>query len=214
MQFQHSSEWEGKLETTKRQEAPMIAASQLRAGMAVRYENQSFRVVAAEYHPGQGKMGGTTHARLKNLATGTFWEHSFRAELKLEELPVEKRGMEFLYADADHCFFMDPETFEQVGIAMAVVGEHWKFLEPQMRVPVDFVDGAPVNVQFPDILEVRIAETAPATHAQQDSTWKPAKLENGVEVMVPQFIKTGDVIRLHTETLKYSDRVKATGSGH
>jgi len=192
----------------------MIAASQLRAGMAVRYENQSFRVVLADYHPGQGKMGGVTHARLKNLETGTFWEHSFRADLKLEELAVEKRGMEFLYADADNCFFMDPETFEQVGIAMAVVGEHWKFLEPQMRVPVDFVDSAPVNVQFPDILEVRIADTAPATHAQQDSTWKPAKLDNGVEVMVPQFIKTGDAIRLHTETLKYSDRVKATGSDH
>jgi len=192
----------------------MIVASQLRAGMAVRYENQSFRVVAADYHPGQGKMGGVNHVRLKNLATGTFWEHSFRADQKLEELPVEKRGLEFLYADADNCFFMDPETFEQVGIALAVVGDHANFLEPQMRVPVDFVDGAAVNVQFPDILEVRIADTAPATHAQQDSTWKPAKLDNGVEVMVPQFIKTGDVIRLHSDTLKYSDRAKVTGSGH
>ena len=192
----------------------MIVASQLRAGMAVRYENQSFRVVAADYHPGQGKMGGVNHVRLKNLATGTFWEHSFRADQKLEELPVEKRGLEFLYADADNCFFMDPETFEQVGIALAVVGDHANFLEPQMRVPVDFVDGAAVNVQFPDILAVRIADTAPATHAQQDSTWKPAKLDNGVEVMVPQFIKTGDVIRLHSDTLKYSDRAKVTGSGH
>ncbi|MBM3813525.1 MAG: elongation factor P [Acidimicrobiia bacterium] len=193
----------------------MIPASQLRAGMAVRYENQSFRVLAADYHPGQGKMGGVTHARLKNLDTGTQWEHSFRAELKLEELPVEKRAMDFLYGDEDNCFFMDPETFEQVGIAVETVGDLRKFLEPQMRLPVDFVDGAPVGVQFPDSMEVRVADTAPPVHAHQDSTWKTATLANGVEVMVPQFIKTDDVIRLHMDTLKYAERAKSsTGAGH
>ena len=61
----------------------MIVASQLRAGMAIKFEGQDYRVVSADYHPGQGKMGGATHARLQNLVTRTFWEHSFRSELKL-----------------------------------------------------------------------------------------------------------------------------------
>jgi elongation factor P len=186
----------------------MVTASQLRAGMAIRYEGQPYKVVSCEYHPGQGKMGGVAHARLHNLRTGTFWEHSFRAELKLETLPVEKRSLEFLYADADACYFMSPETYEQVAVPMAVAGQQSKFLQPQMQVPVEFVEDRPVSLLFPDVLEVRIAATAPPSHAQQDSTWKPARLENGVEVMVPQFIKAGDTIRLDVEQLKYMDRAK------
>ena len=77
-----------------------------------------------------------------------------------------------------------------------------------MNVAVEFVEGRPVGVVFPGFLEVRIADTAPAAHQQQDTTFKPAKLANGAEVMVPQFIKAGDVIRLDMETLKYMDRVK------
>jgi elongation factor P len=186
----------------------MITASQLRAGMAVRFEGQPYKVVASEYHPGQGKMGGAAHARLKNLSTGTIWEHSFRAELKLEEMTVEKRSMTFLYADDDHCWFMDPENFEQVGIPNAVIGGQARFLRPDMTVPVEFVEEAPVSVLFPDVIEVRIADTAPPVHAQQDSNWKPATLENGVEIMVPLFIKGGDLIRLDLNALRYMDRAK------
>lgn len=189
----------------------MVPASQLRAGMAVRYEGQIYKVLVADYHPGQGKMGGTTHARLKNLATGTLWEHSFRSDLKLEDLPVEKQEMEFLYTDADACYFMNPETFEQVAVPLKVIGPQARFLRPEMRLQVEFVEGQPVSVLFPDIIEVRIADTAPPTHAQQDSTWKEAVLENGVQIMVPQFIKTGDVIRLDVENLKYVDRAKGAG---
>ncbi|MCS6954106.1 MAG: elongation factor P [Bryobacterales bacterium] len=189
----------------------MVPASQLRAGMAVRYEGQVYKVLVADYHPGQGKMGGTTHARLKNLATGALWEHSFRSDLKLEDLPVEKQEMEFLYTDADACYFMNPDTFEQVAVPVKVIGEQARFLRPEMRLQVEFVEGQPVSVLFPDIIEVRIADTAPPTHAQQDSTWKEAVLENGVQIMVPQFIKTGDMIRLDVENLKYVDRAKGAG---
>jgi elongation factor P len=189
----------------------MVAASQLRTGMAVRFEGQTYKVVACEYHPGQGKMGGQAHVRLKNLVTGTFWEHSFRAELKLEDLPVEKHSLEFLYSDADQCYFMDPESYEQVAIPAAVVGEQARFLEPQMKLPVEFVEERPISVLFPDMLEVRIADTTPPMHAQQDSAWKPARLDNGVQVMVPQFIKSGDLIRLDVENLKYVDRAKGAG---
>ena len=189
----------------------MLPASQIRAGMAVRYENRPYRVLAAEYHPGQGKMGGVLHARLKNLETGTLWEHSFRAEFKLETLPVEKRSLTFLYADADACYFMDPESYDQVPVPLPLLGDSAKFLQPEMNLGIEFVDGAPVGVLFPDVIEARVAETAPPTHNQQDSAWKPARLENGVEIMAPQFIKTGDTIRLDVQNLKYMDRAKGAG---
>jgi len=186
----------------------MVAASQLRAGMAIRFESQPYKVVACEYHPGQGKMGGVAHARLLNLSTGTFWEHSFRSELKLEELPVERRSMTFLYSDEDHAWFMDPETYEQVGVANSVIGARTQFLQPDLRLPVEFIEGRPVSVTFPDVVEARIADTAPPVHAQQDNTWKPATLDNGVEVMVPQFIKSGDLIRLDLNQMRYMDRAR------
>jgi len=188
----------------------MMNASQLRTGMAIRFEGQSYKVLHAEYHPGQGKMGGAAHVRLNNLSTGTIWEHSFRAELKLEVLPVERQSLDFLYADAGQCCFMNPETFEQMEIAASLIGPQASFLQPEMRLPVEFVEGRPVSVVFPDILDVRVADTTPPVHAQQDSTWKPARLDNGVEVMVPQFIKTGDLIRLDVANLKYMERAKGT----
>jgi elongation factor P len=80
--------------------------------------------------------------------------------------------MDFLYADADACNFMDPETYDQVAIPPSVVGEAARFLQPQMSIAVEFVAGSPVGVVFPDVLEVRIADTAPPLHNQQDSAWK------------------------------------------
>lgn len=185
----------------------MIAASQLRAGMVIRHEGQLYKVLEANYHPGQGKMGGTTHVHLQNLSTGTHWEHSFRSELKIEDLAVEKTPMEFLYRDGEDCYFMNPETYEQVSIPAARIGDRVRFLQPELRVQVEFLDAQPISVVFPDHMELRVADTAPPQH-QQDNTWKTAKLENGVEVQVPQFIKTGDWIRLELATLKYMDRAK------
>ena len=192
-------------------EVGMVTASQLRAGMAVRFEGQAYKVMAADYHSGQGKMGGATHARLRNLVTGTIWEHSFRSDLKLEDLQVEKQSMDFLYVDADGCWFMNPETFEQVSVPAAMIGPQARFLRADMRLPVEFVEGEPVSVLFPDIIEARIADTAPPVHQQQDSTWKTAVLDNGVEILVPQFIKTGDGVRLDVQNLKYVDRAKGLG---
>jgi len=187
----------------------MVLASQLRAGMAIVFDNQTYRVVAAEYHPGQGKMGGVSHARLQNIETGTFREMSLRAELKLQDVPVERQSLEFLYADGDQCCFMSPENYEQTEVPKAIVGPRARFLEAGMKLPVEFVSGRPVYVLFPDHIEVRIADTAPAMHQQADSAFKTAMLANGVDVMVPQFIKTGDMIRLDLENLKYVDRARS-----
>ncbi len=186
----------------------MITASQLRPGMAVRYQNNVYKVVSADYHAGQGKMGGVTHARLKNINTGTYWEHGFRSEERLEDIPLEKEQMDFLYADAEECFFMHPETYEQISIPRNLIGAAEKFLRPDMRVPVEFFDGRPVSIQLPDIVDVRVVETADPVHNQQDNTLKPAILENGVEVLVPQFIRSGELIRVDVNTVKYVERAR------
>lgn len=191
----------------------MISASQLRAGLAIRFEDQPYKVLAADYHPGQGKMGGVNHVRLRNLATGTLWEHSFRADLKIEELAVERQTLDFLYESGGQCCFMNPSTYEQVDLPMAVIGEQAKFLEAGMSLPVESIEGSAVSVVFPEILEVSIADTAPPLHGQQDSAWKTARLGNGVEIMVPPFVKNGDCVRLNLLEMKYMDRAKAKATG-
>jgi len=186
----------------------MLVASQLRVGAVIRHEGQEYKVVATEYRPGQGRMSGAMHTRLRNLTTGTVWEHAFRSELKLDEVPVEKRAIEFLYSADGTCCFMDPETFEQTEVPDAVVGVQARFLEAGMRVPVEFVNGRAVSVVFPEVMEAKISDTAPPMHQQQDTNFKTAKLENGVDVLVPQFVKTGDTIRIDIEHLRYVDRAK------
>jgi elongation factor P len=153
-------------------------------------------------------MSGAMHTRLRNLETGTTWEHAFRSELKLEEIPVSKHTMEFLYAGEDFTCFMDPDNYEQTEIPNSLIGVQARFLQAGMRLPVEFIGARPISVLFPDVIEARIAGTAPPSHQQQDTNFKPATLENGVEVMVPQFLKSGDTIRLDIENLRYVDRAK------
>jgi elongation factor P len=191
----------------------MISASQLRGGMAIEYQGQRYKVIAADYHPGQGKMGGVAHTRLQNIDTGTFWEHSFRAELKLESIPLEKQALEFSYSDGDQYCFMDPLTFDQIEIHQSLIGPQAALLTPGLKVSVEFVDRRAISVTFPDTMEVRVTDTAPPVHQQQDNTLKPATVENGLQVMVPQFVKTGDSIRIDVATLKYMDRARAEAKG-
>jgi elongation factor P len=114
--------------------------------------------------------------------------------------------MEFLYADEDNCYFRNGETSEQHAIDRELAGPQAALLEPGMTLPVEFADGSPVSVLFPDIVEVRIAETAAAAHQQAAGTLKSAKVANGIEILVPQFIKEGDTIRLDARTFKYVER--------
>ncbi len=190
----------------------MINASQIRAGMAIRYQGQPYRVVNADYHPGQGRMGGANHLQLRNLETGTTWEYSIRAELKVEELAVERQNLEFLYVSDSVGVFMHPQNYDQLEIPVSILGEAVAFLTAGMHLPVEFVEGRAVNVVLPDFVEVVIEDTAPPSHGQTDSAWKTARLGNGVEVMVPPFVKSGDAIRLNLSTLKYMDRARVKGA--
>jgi len=184
----------------------MITASQLRIGMAIKYEGQKYRVLAADYHPGRARwVAKRTYAcRIFPLR---HFGNSLRSDLKLEEIPVERHALDFLYTDADQCYFMNAESYEQTEIEKSVVGSQAEFLLPGMKLSVEFVEGLPVQVLFPEFVQVSVADTAPPIH-QQDSALKPARLENGANIMVPLFIKTGDVVRVDLQAMKYMDRVK------
>jgi elongation factor P len=187
----------------------MIIASQLRPGAVLKLGEDLLKVIESTYHLGQGKMPGSVHAKLRNIRRGTFKELRWRPEERLDDVQLEKRDMEFLYSDADSLTFMDPTTFDQVSVPLESIGAAEKYLKPEMRVPVEFYGGEPVSIIFPAMVEVKVETTAPAAHQQQDNTFKYATLENGVETMVPQFIKPGETVRIEVATGKYVDRVRA-----
>jgi elongation factor P len=186
----------------------MVLASQLRPGTVLKIGDDLFRVIDSIHHVGQGKMPGSVHAKLQHVEKGTFKELRWRPEEKLEETTLEKRIMQFLYSDAETATFMDPESFEQIALPLEAIGPAQKFLKPEMEIPVEFVEGRPVSIVFPSAVELKVDTTAAPVHQQQDNTFKYATLENGMEVMVPQFIKPGEIVRIDVATGKYLDRVR------
>jgi elongation factor P len=185
----------------------MVIASALRAGLAVRLEGALYKVVEVTNHAGQGKMGGSTHVKLRNLATATMREWRFHPEDAVEEIVPERQSLQFLYKDDTLCHFMNPETFEQVDIEHAQLGRAGSFLVEEMVVPVEFVDGSPIGIVMPDVVEVRVVDTAPPvrTHGG-NNVWKEARLENGLKIMVPPFIAAGEAIRVEVERGIYMER--------
>ena len=187
----------------------MVLASQLRPGVVLKMGDDLLKVVESTYHVGQGKMPGSVHAKLRDVRKGTFKELRWRPEEKLDDTNLEKLEMEFLYSDADSATFMNPVTFDQVSIPLEAIGAATRFLKPEMAVPVEFYQGEPVSIILPEIVEVKVESTGQPVHQQQDNTYKHATLENGIEVMVPQFIKPGEVVRIEVAGGKYVDRTRA-----
>jgi elongation factor P len=180
--------------------------------MILKVEGTLYRVIAADYHGGQGKMGGVTHAKLQNLQTGKEREWRFRAEEIVEDLQPERQAMQFLYAEGGLSYFMNPGTFEQVAIDDERLGRAAAWLKEEVTVPVEIFEGEPLGIVFPEIAEARVRETAAPYHSPgTDNVWKEATLENGVKVMVPPFIDVGEVIRVDVETGRYVERAKGRG---
>jgi len=186
----------------------MITASQLRSGMAVRIEGQIYKVLHAEAKAGGGQQGGAIKTKMQSTATGRFLEHNYRPEERIEELELDRQTMQFLYSDAENAVFMNPDTFDQVEIPLATLGSRVRFLQEGMKLPVELFEGHPISLVFPDFVEARVVDTAAPVHAQQDSTWKTAALDNGVHILVPLFIATGEIVRVDTESGRYLERVR------
>jgi len=186
----------------------MVVASELRAGMVIRIEGEIYKVLEVESKAGAAKMGGVVKTKLVNVKSGRQWEPHFRPQERLEDLELDRHMMEFLFSDGGTCTFMRPDTFEQIGIPTGIVGAAENFLQAGMELPVEFFEGEPISIVFPDIAEARVAATAPPTHAQQDSAWKEARLENGLSIRVPLFIAPGEWLRVEVSTGRYVERAR------
>ena len=187
----------------------MLTATDLREGMAIRVEGQIYRVLGVESKAGAAKLGGVVKTKLSNVVNGHIWEPHFRPQERMEEIELERRLMEYVFSSGDTCTFMNSETFEQIEIPKTVVGSAEMFLQSGMELPVEFFGGQPLAILFPDAVEIGVAETAPAAHAQQETAWKQAKLENGMNIQVPMFVGPGETLRVEVKTGRYLERVRA-----
>lgn len=185
----------------------MILASDVKVGMALNLEGKLYRVLDVVRHTGAGQMHGFIELRLKDILFGHFADKRFKHTDKLEAVELTRRQMEFIYADLSSCYFMDPETFEQVAIPRSAIGEVEKYMKEGMKITVELHGEEPVSVQFAKVIELKVSSTGPGIRGGQDNTMKPALLENGLEVLVPQFVETGDTVRVDTEKARYIDRI-------
>jgi elongation factor P len=194
----------------RRQEGAIsvIPATDLRPGMVIRFDRGFCRVLDAQYHAGGGKLAGAVHAKLEELGRGAVLERRFRPDERLARVELERARWQYIYAEGEDFYFMNPDTFEQIPIARGVLGAGARFLRPDMGVSVESYDGRPVNVVFPESVEMKVASTAQAEHQRETSAMKPATLDNGMEILVPLFIKAGDVVRVNTATGKYLERAR------
>ncbi len=187
----------------------MVVASELRQGMVLRIDGQIYKVLELESKAGAAKMSGVVKTKMNNVRSGRGWEPHFRPQEKLEDLPIERRQMEFLYADGASCTFMRPDTFDQVTVPTSVIGLAAMFLQAGEQVPVEFFGDEAISVVVPSIMEARISSTAPPSRSQQDSAWKEAVLENGLATRVPLFIDQGETVRIEVSTGRYVERAHA-----
>ncbi len=184
----------------------MILATELTKGMVVRVEGEVYRVLEVESKAAVAKLGGMVKAELSHLRTGNLREARFRPQEHLEDFPVERINMEFLFRDGDTCTFMNPNTYEQIEVPGEIIGPAARFLESGAALPLEFFDGRPISAAVPDIMEARVVDTAPPSHSQQDSAWKEATLENGDVIRVPLFIGPGEHVRVDVRTGRYVER--------
>ena len=187
----------------------MIPATQLRVGMTILYNKEPYRVVTVQ-HITPGNWRGMVQTKLKHLKTGSSVENRFRSDDKLEKAHLEQHEMEYLYNDGADYHFMNSVTYEQVALSAEVLGDNVYYLIPNVKFMIEYYNGAPVGVDPPKVVELKIVETAPFMRgATAASSAKPATLETGLVVNVPAFIEAGEVVRVDTAEGKYLERAKA-----
>lgn len=186
-------------------------AAELRTGTVLRLEGEFYRVIDASFHAGGGQLGGAVHAKLLNLRTRGAVERRCRPDERVEPVDVDRARWQFIDADGDDFYFMNPQTYEQVPIPAAMLGTTRAFVHAGMEVTVESFEGRPLYAVLPDAVELRVAETAEPTHQRDTSAMNTAKLDNGIEVLVPLLIKTGDLVRVDTATGRYLERAKLKG---
>jgi len=184
----------------------MIAATQIRPGMVIKFNNELHSVFSM-VHRTPGNLRGFVQAKMRNLRSGSMIEHRFSSEDKIERVALDEQEMEYLYDDGDDYHFMNTDTFEQMHLTKDLLGDSVNYLVANMKVNVEFYEGRPISVELPASVELTVAETEPGLKGSTVSNvTKPAKLETGLVVQVPGFINEGERIRVSTTEGTYLER--------
>ncbi|MFV1951938.1 MAG: elongation factor P [Nitrospinota bacterium] len=186
----------------------MITATQIRAGNIIIFRDELHRVISVK-HLTPGNWRGMVITKLKNLKTNSSAEYRFRSEDKVEQAFIERRQMEHLYHDDTNFYFMDTHNYEQISIHKDIIGETANYLLPNTGIMIAFHKEQPIDIELPLTVELKVTETEPSLKgATLTASTKPATLETGLVIQVPQFISVGEVIKVDTHDTKYVERVK------
>ena len=187
--------------------AEVYMAGDVRNGTTFELEGNVFKVVEFQ-HVKPGKGAAFVRTKLKNVITGATLERTFNPSEKLIGAEIEKREMQYLYADGDLYYFMDNETYEQIPLNKEQIGDALKYIKENMSVKILSFKGNVFAVEPPMFVELEVTYTEPGFSGNTTTTsGKPATLETGLELMVPLFINVGDVLKIDTRTCTYMERV-------
>tara|TARA_Y100000590_G_scaffold3688_1_gene4888 strand:+ start:174 stop:737 length:564 start_codon:yes stop_codon:yes gene_type:complete len=185
-----------------------ILGNEIKPGMIIEHNNDLWSVLKSQ-HVKPGKGGAFNQVELKSVRKGTKLNERFRSSDSVERAVLDEKKFSFLYEDENNCHFMDQVNFEQITINKSLLGEKNKLLKENMEVNVQFYEEQALSVELPTTVELTIESTDATIKGQTaSSSYKPAKLENGLNIMVPPFIESGDKIVLDTRTLEYIKKTK------
>ena len=184
-----------------------IYASEIRVGMLIEYKDDLWQVLKTQ-HVKPGKGGAFAQVEMKSLNKNTKLNERFRSSESVEKASLDQTKFNYLYADEVDYHFMNPESYEQINIKKDTVGEKGKMLTENLEVSISFYNEEPLTVDLPNQVTCTIETTDVALKGQTvSSSYKPATLENGVNIQVPPFIDSGDKIIVDTRTMEYIKKI-------
>ena len=185
-----------------------INGNSIRPGNIIEHQGRLWRAVKTQ-HTQPGKGGAYLQVELKDIRDGTKTNERFRSSETVERVRLDEKEYQFLFADGEDYTFMDSETFEQLTLNADLIGEPAAFLQEGMVVAVESYEDSPISVSLPETVVMQIVEADPVVKGQTAaSSYKPAKLENGVRVMVPPHVESGTRIVVNTADATYVERAK------
>ena len=180
-----------------------INASEIRVGMLLEYKNDLWQVLKTQ-HVKPGKGGAFAQVEMKSVNKNTKLNERFRSSESVEKASLEEINFNYSYDDENNYFFINPKSFEQVQIKKDLVGEKGKLLTENLEVTISFYNDGPIAIDLPNQVQCKIESTDAALKGQTvSSSYKPAVLDNGLNIQVPPFIESGDEIIVDTRNLEY-----------
>jgi elongation factor P len=184
-----------------------LYASEIRVGMLIEYKNDLWQVLKTQ-HVKPGKGGAFAQVEMKSVNKNTKLNERFRSSESVEKASLDETKFNYLYGDETDYYFMDPKSYEQINIKRETIGEKGKMLTENLEVSISFYNEKPLTVELPNQVTCTIDTTDVALKGQTvSSSYKPATLDNGVNIQVPPFIESGDKIIVDTRTMEYVKKI-------